>query len=309
MSLFGILKNTKRTLIKTAQNLIESLGFTIARKGDYFSPLPAVSVLRKNEERWNKPSGMGGVNYDITRYERALAGLMSKYLEEYRALPDYSTSCPAGFAPTYPALDAMVLYMILREKKPAKWLEAGSGLTTFFCGLAAERNAAENSPLNITCVDPFPAKALYDIAGIEIIKDEVQNIDAGRFAELNEGDVLFIDSTHVIKIDGDVPFLYLEVLPALKKGVIVHAHDISFPYNVPYPPELWILGDKPWPAFWNEAMLLQAFLCSNPGWEIIMSTPLIRYHDETFLKKNIPGYKTVKEAPNTFSSIWLEKIK
>ena len=91
----------------------------------------------------------------------------------------------------------------------------------------------------------------------------------------------------------------------------IHIHDIPFPYNIPYPPELWVFRNKRknfWPRYWNEAMLLQAFLAFNERFEIIMSCPLIRYFDEPFLRQNIPGYRSVEEMSNTFSSIWIERV-
>jgi hypothetical protein len=162
--------------------------------------------------------------------------------------------------------------------------------------------------MQITCIEPYPYPALQTIDNIQLLEDEVQNIPLSVFDQLEANDVLFIDSSHVIKIDGDVPYLFLEVLPRLKKGVVVHVHDIPFPYNVPYPPELWIFGQQ-WPSFWNEAMLLQAFLCYNDAYEILLSTPLLRYNEESFLLGLIPEYETVSENRNAFSSIWLRKIR
>ncbi|HZZ15644.1 MAG TPA: hypothetical protein VFE08_06745, partial [Candidatus Sulfotelmatobacter sp.] len=69
----------------------------------------------------------------------------------------------------------------------------------------------------------------------------------------------------------------------------------------------WIFGHE-WPLFWNEAMVLQAFLCFNSKFEIVLSTPLIRHFDEAYFKKNVPCYETLDENPNTFSSIWLKRI-
>jgi hypothetical protein len=89
--------------------------------------------------------------------------------------------------------------------------------------------------------------------------------------------------------------------------VVIHIHDVPFPYNIPYPPELWVFAQK-WPTLWNEAMVLQAFLCFNDRFKITMSTPMIRYYDEGFLKSEIPFYETVKQNSNTFSSIWLKKV-
>jgi hypothetical protein len=135
----------------------------------------------------------------------------------------------------------------------------------------------------------------------------VQDVDLTLFTSLGQGDVLFIDSSHVLKIDGDVPLVYLEILPRLNVGAVVHVHDIPFPYNIPYPPQLWIFGQE-WPKWWNEAMVLQAFLCFNDKFRITMSTPLIRHFDEPFLRRTVPIYESIDQTPNTFSSIWLRRV-
>src|SRR5260370_4941255 len=197
---------------------------------------------------------------------------------------------------------------MLRDLKPRRYVEVGSGLSTFYCTLANQSNAQAGPPISITCIEPHPYPALKTLEGIEVHQREVQDVEFSEFEQLEADDVLFIDSSHTVKIDGDVPYLYLEILPRLRKGVVVHIHDIPFPYNVPYPPQLWIFGQQA-PSFWNEAMLLQAFLCYNDSYEIFFSAPLLRYFDESFLKSNIPEYETVEENPNTFSSIWLRKIK
>jgi hypothetical protein len=127
------------------------------------------------------------------------------------------------------------------------------------------------------------------------------------FQQLEQNDIFFIDSSHMIKVDGDVPFLLLEVLPVLKVGVWIHVHDVPFPYNIPFPPEEWIFKQI-WPMLWNEAMMLQAFLCFNDKFTIELSTPLIRYFDEPFMQKNVPIYETLKQNPLTFSSMWLKRI-
>src|SRR5207253_506268 len=130
---------------------------------------------------------------------------------------------------------------------------------------------------------------------------------ASIFEQLQAGDILFIDSTHVVRIDGDVPYLLLEVLPRLQKGVVVHIHDIPFPYNVPQPANTWILGCE-WPVFWTETMLLQALLCNSAAFRIKLSLPMIRYFEESYLAEHIPAYEIVdRDSYNTYSSIWIEK--
>lgn len=307
-----LLRLFKSYTIRKTRQIVERLGFNISRTSDYYSPLTTESKIKKNVSRWNKASSMAGIAYDVENYKALLKELVSKYWVEFNALPNYEENKSIGFGPGYTELDALVLYMMIRNIKPKRYFEVGSGLSTYYCSLAAKENAKNGESLKIKCIEPYPFERLYSIQNIEVIQDEVQNAERNLFLELETNDILFIDSSHVVKIDGDVPFLYLEILPILKKGVIVHIHDIPFPFNTPYPAEQWVLGKTTtspnWPMYWNEAMLLQAFLMFNNSYEIVMSAPLIRYYDEEFLKNNIPLYKSIEQEPNTFSSIWLRRV-
>jgi predicted O-methyltransferase YrrM len=239
--------------------------------------------------------------------EGDLSRLLSLYRAELDALPAFERLEAAGFGVGYNDVDALMLYMQIRDLKPARYLEVGSGLSTYYCHLAAARNAQEGRPLEITCVEPFPYAALHTIPGIRVIASEVQDVELSLFERLEANDVLFIDSSHILRIDGDVPFLYLEVLPRLKVGTVVHIHDIAFPYNIPFPPEHWVLGQV-WPIQWNEAMILQAFLAFNDRFRITMSLPLVQHFDEAFLRSNLPGYRHPTKDRDTFSSIWLRRV-
>jgi hypothetical protein len=286
---------------------LEAAGYQVARDDDYYSPLPSVARLRANVARWNRPSALRGIEYDLDSMKLALAELLARYLGEFLTYPEYSQVQTMGFGPGYTAVDALTLYMMIRHLKPRRYIEVGSGVSTFYCSLAAQRNASEGHPLEMICIEPYPFVKLSSIPGIRILPQKVEDADISIFQQLRENDVLFIDSSHILRVDGDVPFLILEVLPILNVGVVTHIHDIPYPYNFPYPPELWIFGQE-WPMFWNEAMVLQAFLAFNKNFKISLSTPLIRHFDEAFLKERIPIYESVKQTPNTFSSIWLERI-
>jgi predicted O-methyltransferase YrrM len=288
------------------QKYMEMAGYAVALKSDYYSPLMPVSELKATFDRWNRPSGLSGVSYDIEGMKRTLANLLAEYLPEFLAIPSYETLKRLGFGPGYTAVDALTLYLMIRHLKPRRYVEIGSGLSTYYCTLAAAQNAREGHPVTIVCVEPNPYDQLLTIPGIEIIKTEVQDVDLSVFQGLQSNDILFIDSSHILRIDGDVPFLYLEVLPRLNVGVVIQIHDVPFPYNIPYPPQLWVFG-REWPQFWNEAMLVQAFLCFNSHFRILLSTPLIRHADEMFLKQRIPFYESVEENLNTFSSLWLRR--
>jgi predicted O-methyltransferase YrrM len=286
---------------------MDLIGYNVALKSDYYSPLTSAAELRSTVHRWNRPSALNAVRYDIEQMKSDLSDLFSRFLDEFSTIPPYEQLRQIGYGQGYTAVDALTLYMMIRHLKPRRYIEVGAGLSTYYCSLAAERNAAEGRPVHITCIEPNPYAKLFEIRGISVIPTQVQEVDLSVFHELEADDVLFIDSSHVVKIDGDVPFLYLEVLPTLQVGTVVHIHDVPFPYNTPYPPELWVLGDER-TMQWNEAMLVQAFLCFNSVYRVVMSTPLIRHIDESFLASRIPFYESVHQNPNTFSSLWLKRV-
>jgi len=284
------------------------LGLNIARAADFYSPLPVLADLRKNKARWYRSSQLVGVAYDVAGMQSLLERLHASYGAEFAALPPYEELATVGYGPGFTPGDALTQYLMLRDLKPRRYLEIGSGLSTYYCSLASMRNKEEGSPLSITCVEPFPFQKLYDTPGVEkIIKDEVQNVDLRLFETLESGDVLFIDGSHSVRIDGDVPHMMLEVLPRLRPGVVVHIHDIPFPYNVPRPADYWVF-ETVWPHFWTEAMLVQSFLAFNNSFRIRLSLPLLRHHDEPRLAKMLTGIDTSAEHYSAFTSLWMERV-
>lgn len=301
---------------KDVLKVVNDYGLNVYPMSDYYSPLPVLSDLKKNMQRWCQPSELKGIHIDNEAMKTLLKNLENKYASEYKTTSNYNDNSSIGFGPGSTEMDAKLLYFMIRDIKPNHYIEVGSGLSTYYCSLAAKRNEEDGKPVRITCVEPYPYEMLYNIPQIKVVKKEVQDVELSIFEQLGAGDILFIDSTHTVKVDGDVPYLFLEVLPRLKKGVIIHVHDIPFPYNVPYPPELYVFGRK-WPWFFAEPMLLQAFLSYNDTYKIIESIPLLRHFDEDFLMKNFSEYKplsdyTVENKSNIGyppCSIWIEKVK
>jgi len=126
----------------------------------------------------------------------------------------------------------------------------------------------------------------------------VEDVEPGFFSELEENDILFIDSSHVIRPQGDVLFEYLELLPSLNKGVIVHIHDIFSPRNYP---EQWLKDEV---RLWNEQYLLEAFLCHNSHWKIIGALNYLHHHYYEELKRVAP-FLTPGHEPGSF---YIQKI-
>lgn len=302
---FWKLKFFKERVVQNIVKGVNVLGLNIFPTKNFYSPLPLIGSLEHNKDRWCKPSALEGLAIDLQENERLLCELVDSYRAEYQTITPFDEAKTLGFGPGYSYVDSITTYAMLRKIQPKTYLEVGSGLSTFYASKALAKNAKNSK---IICVEPYPYAKLNEMTNINIIQKEVQSLQPEYFDILEENDVLFIDSTHIVKIDGDVPFLFLDVLPRLKKGVYIHIHDIHFPYNIPYPPEFWVFK-RGFPMYWTEAMLLQAFLAFNDHFEILLSTPLIRFHNEELLKNKIPNYVGVDGEPNTFSSLWIKKVK
>jgi hypothetical protein len=303
--IWTILKSSKRAAIRSLRKSWGVLGLNVARRADFYSPLPVYEELLETRDQWNRPSALRGVKYDLDEMEKRLANLSSRRFEDWSHLPPYSEAVNAGFGPGYPPIDAMILFMMLREIKPKRYLEIGSGLSTYYANLAAAENSREGAPLQITCIEPYPYAQLNSIPGIKLCAQKVQEVSLDEFSKLERSDVLFIDSSHALKVGSDVTYLLLEALPALQPGVWTHIHDVPFPYNIPYPPEFWI-EDRNWPIYWNEAMAVQAFLAFNNRFEIHLSVPLLRHFREDSLRSHIPGYESPKRDDSMPSALWLQ---
>ena len=299
----------RRGRIRFVHRLAGLFGLNVVGRSDYYSTLPVLEELAANRARWERPSELPGVEVDLMALQKNLGRLADEWEDELRSVaPDHAANAARGFGPGYPAFDARTLYYMLREHKPARYLEVGSGLSTYYASLAATRNRAEGAPLAITCIEPYPYDALRDLEGFELIAGFVQDVPVTTFEALQAGDVLFIDSSHALKIDSDVAYLFLEVLPRLKPGVLVHIHDVPFPYNGPFPADTWIFGERP-PVYWNEAMVVQAFLAFNSAFEVLLSTPMVRHYDEQFLLDRFEDYTALADDPNPPSSLWLRRVR
>jgi hypothetical protein len=298
----------RRARIRGVQRLFAAFGFNVVKKADYYSTLPVLREIEATRARWDKPSRLAGLQVDLPAMKDRIDDLANRWEQDFAATAgDYLANTRRGFGPGYPALDARTLYYMLREHRPAAYLEVGSGLSTYYATLAARRNEEDGAPLPITCIEPYPFDALTTLPGFELIKGFVQDVPVSRFEQLDAGDVLFIDSSHALKIDSDVAYLFLEVLPRIRPGVFVHIHDVPFPFNVPFPADTWLFGER-WPVYWNEAMVVQTFLAFNTSFEILLSTPLIRHDDESFLAKRFDDYVPLADEPNPSSSLWLRRV-
>lgn len=156
------------------------------------------------------------------------------------------------------ASSAYLLHAFVRHFKPNRVVEVGAGHSTLIFRGALDMNGRGT----LTTIDPNPDERVNSLPVDELISERVEAVPIERLTSLGTGDMLFIDSSHVTRMGGDVQYLYLDVLPRLRPGVLVHVHDIQLPYEYPrsYPPRY----------FWTEQYLLQAFLTHNPRWEVVL---------------------------------------
>jgi predicted O-methyltransferase YrrM len=196
--------------------------------------------------------------------------------------------------------DAEFLYSVIRFYKPKRIVEIGCGNSTRMVLKALEWNRREDEMYECahTCVEPYEASWLEG-AGIRVIRDRVEHVDKRLFAELDAQDVLFIDSSHVIKPQGDVLFECLEVLPLLNAGVFVHFHDIYTPRDYP---DTCIIDNV---RFWNEQYLLEAMLSGRSQFRIIGALNHLKHSYFADLSRAMPVLEN--EPYREPASLWIVK--
>ena len=232
------------------------VGFQVVLK-TFYSPIPDLAQLP--DDIFDRAAELPGLKFDLDEQLARLAELRT-------ALADFA---PDGYStenPSYPPLDAIVLHAVLRSARPARIVELGSGHSTLVSAQAVRENAADGFPCRLDVYDPFPGVVTDGLPGLaELHRVAAQDVPMHVFSELRAGDVLFVDTTHAVKLGSDVNHIILQILPRLASGVIVHVHDIFIPYEYP----------RQWPEkfglFWSEQYLLHAFLAMNPGYEILFS--------------------------------------
>jgi SAM-dependent methyltransferase len=230
----------------------------------FYQPIPDSRQL--HGELWEQASDLPGIAMNDPAQLSFLTEIFPQYKSEYAQFPHAPTDSPSEFYfenPMFSGTDALVLYGMIRHFKPLRVLEVGSG----FSSRVSAKALLANGSGELTCIEPYPEEVLRQgFRGLkQLLEKGVQQVELDVFQELQVNDVLFIDSSHVVRVGGDVDFLFLEVLPRLKPGVIIHVHDIFLP--LPGRRD-WVLEER---RFWNEQQLLQAFLICNSEFEVLFA--------------------------------------
>lgn len=247
---------------KKSGPVVARSGALTIMKDHYYSPLPSESDLN-GRKYFDQVRALPGIEIDDEAILKFMTTALQPALERFRAWLAEEAMIADGFRlinGTYMAVDAHLYFATILLNRSKRIIEIGCGRSTDVA-VAARRALREETGLWVEhlCIEPYPNDALRELAvsgEIELIERRVQDVPLERFLELDEGDVLFIDSTHVLREGSDVQFEYLEVLPRLASGISVHIHDVSLPK--PYPRSYIEQG-----LFWNEQYFLQAYLIHN----------------------------------------------
>lgn len=235
--------------------------------GHYYSPIPDMNeIINSSDKIFNYKSwNIEGIDLN----DECQLNLLEEFSEYYNDMPfttreNNKHNLRYYFKNSFfEYTDAIILYGMLRKFKPRNLIEIGSG---FSSAVTLDTNELFfNNSIKCIFIEPYPERLkglLKNMDNVKIIEDKLQNININIFDQLESGDILFVDSTHVSKCGSDVNDIMFNILPRLKSGVIVHFHDVFFPFE--YPKE-WIYEGR----FWNEDYVLRAFLQYNSKFEVI----------------------------------------
>ena len=250
----------------------------------YYCPVPNIIELEKIRDVWARKSDMPGIHIDLDEQVDNLKNICLPWQSEYENAKNYREGISRRMGPGFGFIESQALHAVLRHLKPKRIIEVGSGVSTYCTLEALKLNQADtNQNCRLTCIEPYPSDNLKALPGINVIPEKVQTVSYKVFSELEKGDLLFIDSSHTVKPGGDVNYLFLEILPRLAPGVIVHVHDINFPYDYQRMTLQTFLHG-------TETSLLRAFLIRNDKARIIFCLSHLHYDRKDAMHEVFPGY-------------------
>jgi hypothetical protein len=227
------------------------------------TPLIALDYPIKPVPRWGfgKPphARLNSLFSEFSEQYRSLLKVFSTLRDPFLAIPEHAKGLtqPSRDNRFFSGLDALALYGLLTTKRPSLYLEIGSGNSTRFAYRAITDSGLRT---RIISIDPHPRAEMNSLADT-ILRAPLETVDQEIFRELHPGDILFFDGSHYALPNSDVVTFFLEILPALPSGVLVHIHDIRLPYD--YPPKLY----RHW---YGEQYILAMYLLSKSNPKILL---------------------------------------
>jgi hypothetical protein len=262
----------------------------------FYQPIPDTRTIP--ESNWSKRPLLG-LDMNVTAQLRLLTKIFPRYRPEYRLIPRRAKDKSDGYFienGRFEGLDGLTTYCMVRHFKPRRIFEIGGGYSSLILAQAGLKNAVTS----LITVEPYPDDRLRrGFAGLtQLYEQEVQSLSPEFFDQLEANDILFIDSSHVVKVGGDVNYLFLEILPRLAPGVLVHVHDINYPSD--YPRE-WVMDEL---RFWTEQYLLQAFLAFNSEFQTLLCNSYLATYHATEVRHTFSKLTNLKGG-----SFWMRRKK
>lgn len=270
--------------------------------GNFYSLYPDLNeILNKENVLFNEDQEI----LDLELNESQQLSILNQMTLLYSSIPQWEhisaakENTPFRYRlgnPNLSAGDAVGLHCMLRILKPNKLIEVGSGYTS---AVMLDTNEFYlNNDIELTFIEPYPEllrSLTKESDNIQLLEQKLQDTPLKLFEQLDSGDVLFIDSTHVSKIGSDVNYLFFEILPRLRQGVIIHFHDIFYPFEYP---KHWIVKGQ----IWNELYVLRAFLQNNPNYSILFFQNMLEKRHRNIFEEKWP-----LNEPIHGGSIWIRK--
>lgn len=274
--------------------------------GGFYSPIPSLDEIKAHDFNCALPEVLPGI--DLNADEQL--DLLDSFEPFYRTLP-FSDEKSEGLRyyyknSYYSYSDAILLYCMIRHLKPRRIIEVGSGFSSSVT-LDTNELFMEKS-INCTFIEPYPERLeslLKDGDNVVIHKKRLQEMPVEIFGELEENDILFIDSSHVAKFNSDVNYIFHKILPVLSRGVHIHFHDVFYPFEYP---RKWLLKGRAW----NEQYVLRAFLEYNKDFKITLFNTYLESMYEEKIKNRFPLlYKNngddIGGIGGSIGSIWIKR--
>ncbi|MCH7228008.1 class I SAM-dependent methyltransferase [Haloferula sp. A504] len=203
---------------------------------------------------------------------------LGSYADEFDRWAPRDGSGRIEWSETFTTMDSAFLYTLIRHLKPKRYIEVGCGHSSRVSSAALRANAEEGHEVDSSYIEPYPGPILdgFDLHG-ELVVKRIEEMPIEYFKSLGAGDILFIDTSHVIKAQNDVEWELLHIFPSLASGVSVHIHDIYTPYEQPQ----WWLLDLYLPRYSNEQYALECLLSGGGSFETLLPIHLLgREHPE-----------------------------
>jgi hypothetical protein len=273
----------------------------------FYTPIADHDWLRNNRAAWIDRASLTGVHWDLDQQLAWLREIATPYYGEVAGLGFFESLARygSGFGP----IESQVLHCAVRSLAPPRIVEIGSGASTACMLHAIELNKADGKPESqVTCIEPFPKPQFRNVGNVDHIQELCQTVPSAVFAELRDGDLLFIDSSHAVKTGSDVIRIYLDIVPKLPPGVHIHIHDIYLPYVYPRRALLDYFG-------WQETSLVLALLTGNAHLAVQCCLAALHYDRTEELQALLTDYRPQRndaglmiegdDALHFPSSLWL----